>query len=310
MDIKPLQLFLTLAETLHYGQCSQRCHVSPSTLSRTIQQLEADVGTALFLRDNRSVELTPAGRRFQAYARETIDQWAAVKLALQDGAAELEGELSVYCSVTASYSFLYQILHTFRSAQPKVEIKLHTGDPENGLNRVQNGFEDIAMAARPPRLPEGVAFRLVGTTPLVLIAPKDFEVDNTQTPQNQITPEALLTNALPMILPETGVARSIINDWLYHEKLSPNIYAQVAGNEAIVSMVSLGFGFGIVPKIVLDNSLLISQVTALGTLDALSQQPIPPYKVGLVAQSKRLAHPIIQAFWQQVVPSHEDEDID
>lgn len=303
MDIKPLQLFLTLAETLHYGQCSQRCHVSPSTLSRTIQQLEADVGTALFLRDNRSVELTPAGERFQAYAQQTIDQWAALKLALQDEETALQGELSVYCSVTASYSFLYQILHTFRRAQPSVEIKLHTGDPENGLGRVQSGYEDIAMAARPPRLPEGIAFKPVGITPLVLIAPLKFELPNPTEQTNPLTPHQLLTQAPPMILPESGVARSMINDWLYHLKLSPNIYAQVAGNEAIVSMVSLGFGLGIVPKIVLDNSSLVSQVKALGTLESLSEQTLtlPPYEVGLFAQSKRLAHPIIRAFWQTVV---------
>lgn len=303
MDIKPLQLFLTLAETLHYGQCSQRCHVSPSTLSRTIQQLEADVGTALFLRDNRSVELTPAGERFQAYAQQTIDQWAALKLALQDEETALQGELSVYCSVTASYSFLYQILHTFRRAQPSVEIKLHTGDPENGLGRVQSGYEDIAMAARPPRLPEGIAFKPVGITPLVLIAPLKFELPNPTEQTNPLTPHQLLTQAPPMILPESGVARSMINDWLYHLKLSPNIYAQVAGNEAIVSMVSLGFGLGIVPKIVLDNSSLVSQVKPLGTLESLSEQrlTLPPYEVGLFAQSKRLAHPIIRAFWQTVV---------
>lgn len=303
MDIKPLQLFLTLAETLHYGQCSQRCHVSPSTLSRTIQQLEADVGTALFLRDNRSVELTPAGERFQAYAQQTIDQWAALKLALQDEETALQGELSVYCSVTASYSFLYQILHTFRRAQPSVEIKLHTGDPENGLGRVQSGYEDIAMAARPPRLPEGIAFKPVGITPLVLIAPLKFELPNPTEQTNPLTPHQLLAQAPPMILPESGVARSMINDWLYHLKLSPNIYAQVAGNEAIVSMVSLGFGLGIVPKIVLDNSSLVSQVKPLGTLESLSEQTLtlPPYEVGLFAQSKRLAHPIIRAFWQTVV---------
>lgn len=286
MDIKPLQLFLTLAETLHYGQCSQRCHVSPSTLSRAIQQLEAEVGTALFLRDNRSVELTPAGERFKNYAQHTIDQWAALKLELQDEATALRGELSVYCSVTASYSFLYQILRAFRRAQPSVEIKLHTGDPEDGLNHVQTGLEDIAMAARPSRLPEGISFKPVGKTPLVLIAPKGFQAE--------------LKDRPPMILPETGVARTLINSWFDSLNVSPNIYAQVAGNEAIVSMVSLGFGLGIVPKIVLDNSLLLDQIEAIGTLDALSKHILPAYEVGLFAQSKRLAHPIIKAFWQQV----------
>lgn len=299
MDMKPLHLFLALAETLHFGQCSQQCHVSPSTLSRTIQQLESTLGTTLFLRDNRSVELTPAGERFRAYAQQRIDEWAALKLALQEEASALRGELSVYCSVTASYSFLYQILHAFRQSQPGVEIKLHTGDPEDGVTRVQNGLEDIAMAARPPRLPEGITFKPVGLTPLVLIAPKDFQPDTPpKNPTRPKAPRALLDASHPMILPEKGVARGIINEWLFQLKITPNLYAQVAGNEAIVSMVSLGVGLGVVPEIVLQNSRLLNQVQSLGTLNTLTKSKLPDYEVGLFTQSKRLAHPIIAAFWQ------------
>jgi LysR family positive regulator for ilvC len=337
MDIKPLQLFLTLTETLHFGQCSQRCHVSASTLSRTIQQLEEELGTTLFLRDNRSVELTPAGERFQAYAQEAIDQWAAIRLTLQDEATALQGDLSVYCSVTASHSFLHKILKSFRKTCPSVEIKLHTGDPEGGIKRVQNGQEDIAMAACPPQLPDGLAFQPVGRTPLVLIGPngslsehdRDYDRDHdhdheedgrrhTDAPAIQTAiakPAApqthcrqgnsepikqLLAQAPPMILPERGVSRDLINEWLFKLKLTPNIYAQAAGNEAIVSMVSLGFGLGIVPEIVLRNSLLVHQIELLGPLEAFSEHPLPPYQVGLFTQSKRLAHPIIRAFWQQV----------
>jgi LysR family positive regulator for ilvC len=72
----------------------------------------------------------------------------------------------------------------------------------------------------------------------------------------------------------------------------PDIYAQVAGNEAIVSMVSLGFGIGVVPRIVLDNSPLAERVEVLDVRPALA-----PYEVGLFALEKRLASPLISAFW-------------
>ena len=74
-----------------------------------------------------------------------------------------------------------------------------------------------------------------------------------------------------------------------------NIYAQVAGNEAIVSMVSLGFGVGVVPQIVLDNSPLSATVQVLKVRPGLE-----PYDVGLFTLEKKLSSPLINAFWSRL----------
>src|SRR6056297_1611846 len=113
MDLRPLRHFLALAETLHFGRASDACHVSPSTLSRSLQQLEASLGVRLIERDNRTAYLTREGRLFQQYARDALEQWAALRQTLMEEAGELAGEISIYCSVTASYSFLYELLSEF-----------------------------------------------------------------------------------------------------------------------------------------------------------------------------------------------------
>ena len=95
-----------------------------------------------------------------------------------------------------------------------------------------------------------------------------------------------------MILSERGLARERVGAWFQNLELTPDIYAQVAGNEAIVSMVSLGFGVGVVPRIVLDNSPLAETVQVLDVRPALA-----PYDVGLFALENRLARPLIAAFW-------------
>ncbi|HND14634.1 MAG TPA: LysR family transcriptional regulator, partial [Pseudomonadales bacterium] len=50
MDTRDLRAFTLLAETLHFGQAAQAAHLSPSTLSRTIQRLEAELDCRLFER--------------------------------------------------------------------------------------------------------------------------------------------------------------------------------------------------------------------------------------------------------------------
>jgi LysR family positive regulator for ilvC len=266
--------------------------VSPSALSRSIQRLENNLGVTLFERNNRSVSLTHAGRLFLDYARDTLGQWDAIRNTLMEESGELHGEVSMYCSVTASYSFLFEILARFRRDHPRIEIKLHTGDPEDAISRILSGDEDISIGAKPGNLQAGLAFKPIAESPLVFIAAKTFA---TVPRGRSVAPDAQTWAACPMILPERGLARRRVDQWFRNLGVAANIYAQVAGNEAIVSMVSLGFGVGVVPQIVLENSPLSNTVRVLKV-----QPGLEAYQVGLFTLEKKLSSPLINAFWSQL----------
>jgi LysR family transcriptional regulator, positive regulator for ilvC len=289
MDIRQLRQFVNLAEALHFGRASAASRVSPSALSRGIRQLEAEVGAALFERDNRSVALTRQGETFLGWARDLLTGWDVVRHTLQEQSATLQGEVSLYCSVTASYSFLFDLLSRLRRDHPRIELKLHTGDPEDAIARVMAGSEDIAIGARPDALPAGLAFKPIARSGLVFIAPAGQPLLRELARRR---PDRGLWATTPMIVPESGLARQRVDRWFRDLGVKPLIYAQVAGNEAIVSMVSLGFGVGVVPQIVLDNSPLAGQVAVLRVSPALA-----PYEVGLFTLEKKLRSPLIAAFW-------------
>ncbi|MFO1390292.1 HTH-type transcriptional activator IlvY [Cellvibrio sp.] len=281
MDIAKLKLFCALASSLHFGRAASACHVSPSTLSRNIKQLEDDLGVSLFERDNRSVALTHEGHSYLQFAKEVLQQWEAYQESLLAKADQLHGQLSIYCSVTASYSFLYDILTEFRVKHPGIAIKLHTGDPAQAIERVQSGYEDIVIAAKPEKMPAGISFKPITNSPLVFITAKNVDWEN--------------WNQIPLIIPEEGMARERLDNWFREQKITPNIYAEVKGNEAIVSMVSLGFGVGVLPKIVVDNSPLADRV------EPFKEQPdLGPYSMGICVMEKRLKSPILNAFWAQL----------
>jgi len=289
MDTRQLRQFVHLAEALHFGRASAASHVSPSALSRSIRQLEAEIGAALFDRDNRSVALTRQGETFLAWARDVLSGWDVVRHTLQEQSGALQGEVSLYCSVTASYSFLFELLSRLRRDHPRIEIKLHTGDPEHAIARIFAGSEDIAIGARPDALPAGLAFKPITRSRLVFIAPATHP---RLREMSRRRPDPQAWAAAPMILPESGLARQRVDRWFREIGVPPRVYAQVAGNEAIVSMVSLGFGIGVVPQIVLDNSPLAGEVVILQVRPALA-----PYEVGLFTLEKKLRSPLIQAFW-------------
>ncbi len=290
MDTRTLHQFLCLAESLHYGRASHTANVSLSTLSRSISQLEEELGSRLFERDNRSVTLTPKGYIFEQYARDALIRFNALKLQLGEDTGPLRGELSLYCSVTASHSILFDLLERFRPCFPGVEIKLQTGDPEDAINRVNTGKEDITIAAHPKSLPRGVVYHPVRSSALLFIAPTTHSDPTIPTEQN---PRSAKWADVPMIMSISGLARSRVDAWFKARKVSPKIYAQVAGNEAIVSMVGLGLGVGVVPEIVLDNSPLANKVRVLDI-----NPPLMPLDLGLFTLKKSLSNPLVRAFWE------------
>ena len=139
LDTRSLKQFVNLADSLHFGRASEASHVSPSALSRSIQRLENEVGAALFARNNRSVSLTHAGSLFLNYARDTLGEWDAIRNTLMEESGELHGQISMYCSVTASYSFLFEILTRFRRDNPRIEIILHTERPRRSHRKSVGG---------------------------------------------------------------------------------------------------------------------------------------------------------------------------
>lgn len=291
MDSQALRLFLSLADNLHFGKTSREQHVSPSALSRSIKQLEDELGATLFLRDNRSVRLTREGQQFRQYAQEVMNGWQAIRQTFKQDQQVLHGELSLYCSVTASYSFLYDILSSFRQNYPRIEMKLHTGDPAKAVERVQQELEDLAIGARPDSLPADVAFQPIARSELRFIGPQSPQLLNEEQLRQ---PSAESWKDVPLILSEEGLARTRTDRWLKSHNIKPRIYAQVSGNEAIVSMVSLGFGIGVVPQIVLDNSPLTARIRLYNI-----QPPLTAYDIGLFALHRRLKDPLIAAFWNR-----------
>jgi len=285
MNIRELKLFRHLAGTLHFGRTSQACNITPSGLTRAMQRLENELGRQLFHRDKRSVRLTQAGLLFREYAEETIHRWSELHNRLSQDSI-LRGELSLYCSVTAILSILPAIFRRFRAAHPEVRLHLQTGDAAKALFKLYSGEADISVAALPDQQPEGLDFIELIRTPLIFIAPAD-------------QPETLVSGGndidwrhTPLIVPEHGLSRDRVDRWFAEKGITPYISSQVAGNEAIIAMVGMGCGVGVVPKLVLEQSVLQETVTILEVTPRLE-----PFSVGVCTAHKNRRNPVIAAFW-------------
>jgi LysR family transcriptional regulator, positive regulator for ilvC len=288
MNIRELELFRHLASTLHFGRTSLECNITPSGLTRTIQRLENDVGEQLFLRNNRSVQLTPAGLLFKEYCEETIGNWHLFRSQLKSDLV-LRGELSLYCSVTAILSILPQIFRKFRTTHPEVMIRVQTGDAAKALNKLQSQEVDISIAALPDHRPDGLDFIRLTETPLLFILPRFF-------PETIVYCQGGIDwEKTPVILPADGLSRTRAEKWFADKGIRPYIYSQVSGNEAIIAMVGMGCGVGIVPRLVLEKSSLVNEVEVMDVDPRLT-----PFTVAACTIAKNKRNPLVQSFWNIV----------
>lgn len=304
MTIDELRLFHHLGTTLRFTRTAAACNISPSALSRTVQRLEEELDCELVHRDKRHVALSPAGRVFTAFARETLDRYEEVRRRISEEDQEVRGEVSLFCSVTAAQSLLDTLLPSFRTRYPGVAIRLITGDSADAVDRVLAGGADISIAARPETVPASLEFYELTRTRLLFIAPagEGPVAESADTLVRWFGEDAVPAHAggingppveTPFILADRALSRRHAEQWFRERGVRPRIHGEVSGHEAIIAMVQLGFGVGVVRELVLDQSPLKAGVRILPLVPRL-----PEYHVCLCAHRRSLQSRPVRAFWE------------
>jgi len=283
-SLDDLRVFDLLARTGHFGRTAAEAHMSPSTLSRRIAALESDLGETLFRRDRRSVVLSPAGIRFRAFVADVLSAWDRFEAGPLPGGGPVAGTVSLFCTVTASQSIVPEMLARFRQRFPQVHLALETGYAADALARLEDGSVDLTVAAIPPRVPRHLLTHVIASTPLVLVATRHHPVSE------PIGSEGW--PGLPLVLPTTGLARTLVDRWFRRQGIRPSVSAEANGHEAVLALVSLGCGIGVVPELVALQSPLAASLRTLAT-----ESLLPSFDIAACTIGERLSKPAVAALW-------------
>lgn len=281
-DHRELRLYLHLCGTLNFGRTSVDCHVSPATLTRTVQRLETQLGHRLLDRGPRGVALTAEGQRFRDYAEMSLQLWHSYRHEDPEP-VDLTGGLSIFATVTACQALLPDLLAPFRSVHPQVRLDIRTGDAAAALARLDEGEVDAAVAGIPQRLPESLVGRTVAVTDLVLVTARDNHRDPLRD---------------PFVLPHRGLVRDAADRWLRRRGGPPvELAAEPHGHEGLLTLVALGCGTGFVPRLVLETSVVRDRLRVV----AVDPEP-GPFTVGLCVRRADLRRPLVAALWSRTLP--------
>ncbi len=171
IELRHLRYFLAVAEELHFGQAARRLHIAQPPLSQQIRQLERMLGHSLFVRTSRSVELTPAGEVLKERARRTLAKVQEDVEAVQSVGRGEDGSLTVGFVESAILSRLPAVLRRYRSAYPKVQLRLHEFHTQQLVDALRNGLVDVGLA-RDAGSEDWLQVEPVVIEPFILVVPK------------------------------------------------------------------------------------------------------------------------------------------
>ena len=243
MEIRHLRYFVAVAEELHFGRAARRLHIQQPPLSRQIQDLESELGFALFERSRRRVELTPAGTALLGRARQVFD---ALDVAIHDARSASEGEsgrLVVGYPSSLAYSGLTELLRTFRTRFPSVEISLREQPPADQIDGLKAGRLDVGFV-RTSLDDSTLAAELVRRESLMVVLPDDHRlVEQLRIPLEELAQE-------PFVLFPRARGPAFFDQLMAlcgRAGFTPRI-VQEAAQLDIVSLVAAGFGISIMPS--------------------------------------------------------------
>lgn len=149
MTLKEIEAFYWTAVLSSFSLAASRLHITQSSLSKRVAELEASIGTPLFERSSKKVQLTEAGARLMATARQILDLADSMQAEAVAG-TRLSGECKFGVSELIALTWLPSVVNSVRQGHPALKLQPHVDLARHLERRVLRGELDFAIAPGPP----------------------------------------------------------------------------------------------------------------------------------------------------------------
>ena len=244
MELRHLRYFVTLAEELHFGRAAERLNMSQPPLSRQIQELEEELGFALFTREHHKVSLTDAGRTYLAHATLILDQVARARQEAAGIAHGGTGLLRVGHGTHLPDGFVTRVLAAFQEAAPGIAIELLEAPTPRVLRALQEKSIDAGLILTPAD-DAGLIVKLLLREPLVIALPIDHAyADAPLTHLSQLAGENFVTCRKY----EDPGYREIVEAICQREGFMPRVPQAVEHKSTVLDLVASGLGITFIQR--------------------------------------------------------------
>ena len=250
MNLKQLEYFSAVAEAKSISLAARNLHVAQPPISRQLALLEDELGVCLFLRTNKGVELTEAGRSLYRQSQNLFQDMRTIVDSVRDINAGMRGLLKIGV-IYSNISIALQYLKEFRAQYPQVELYVRLGSPGDLLEDLNKGDLHLLFLRSSSERGSGLHERILGEDPLELVMIRELD----PAPDQASVPlEAL--KGVPMCLLRSddlwGYSNYLIKE-CQRQGFTPNTTFRCYDTPMAMQLVQAGFGVSYLPRSIVET---------------------------------------------------------
>ena len=252
MNTTNLLTFITVMQTGSISCAARRLYITQPAISKRIKNLEEEFGVVLFDTLGRGIMPTPAANNLLVHAKRWLDEYETCKVDLQDLLSTVSGRLIIGTSHHIGLHHLPSVLKQYIHRHAHVQLEVKFLDSEEAHKAVLEGSVQLAFMTLPPTFDRKLTYHPLWSDPL-------YFVTGSASPLASLSAVSLAQLAdYPAILPaaNTYTSQLTLAEFGKHG-LRP--YATMSTNplESIRMLVSVGLGWSVLPKTLLNDELVI-----------------------------------------------------
>jgi DNA-binding transcriptional LysR family regulator len=267
MDFDQIETFLEVAKLSSFSRAAERRFRTQPAISSQIRSLEEEVGARLLDRSGGRVAVTAAGKVFQKYAEETIEQRRVMLIALAEMHRIPRGEIVVSANEGTCLHILPEVFAEFKRQYPSVAVNVKRSEHQKILEALIENSCDFGVVSMPIK-DKRYTVVPIHKDELVVITPIKHPLSGRN--------EATLADVAqyPLLLPKLGRTRNTLEALFHEQRLKPTISMELDSSELTKRFVVADVGISFIPRSNVAEDLKAKTLSALKITDIVLQRDL------------------------------------
>ncbi len=267
MDFDQLETFLEVAKLSSFSRAAERRFRTQPAISAQIRALEDEVGARLLDRSGGKVAMTAAGKVFQRYAEDALEQRRVVLVALAEMDRVPRGEIVVAANEGTCLHILPEVFAEFKRQYPNVGVGVKRLEHNKILEAIVENSCDFGVVSMPVN-DKRLTVVVIHRDELVVITPPDHPLAS----HRKITVAELADR--PLLLPKVGRTRDALERIFDEHRVKPTVSMELDSSELLKRFVAAGIGVGFIARSNVVEDLRAKVLSALELSDASIQRDL------------------------------------
>ncbi|MBP3507952.1 MAG: LysR family transcriptional regulator [Lachnospiraceae bacterium] len=263
------RIFYYVAKYKNLTQAAEMLHNNQPNISRTMKQMEEEMGCKLLVRSNRGISLTPEGEQVYSHVKLAVEHLQAAEGEIMRSTGMMSGSVSIGASETALRMVMLPVLNHFKKLYPDIHIRIQNHLTSQSMEAVRKELVDFAVVVTPEIIEKPLVSYPIIEFHDILIGGSDYiKLKDKPLSLNEL-------NSYPLVcLGDNTVTYHFYEELFHRYKLELKPELEAATTDQILPMVKHNLGLGFIPDVYAREALEKSEVFQIPVAEKIPSRRI------------------------------------